>query len=157
MQSTMNFRLPQPGEGLLLGGELETGDLAKIVDYLKPLGYKFYAANPEVKNHLEATSKEGDVKVEVVDFPKEDKRALREVFQSNDIRGVFNLAKRRASSLIDEDYVMRRNAVDFGVPLFMEPKTAVLFAQCMSEKLPKQEGIPSEVKRWSEWIGGKPL
>jgi len=27
----------------------------------------------------------------------------------------------------------------------------------MSEKLPKGEGIPSEVRRWSEFIGGKPL
>ena len=50
--------------------------------------------------------------------------------------------------------VMRRNAVDFGVPLFMEPKTALLFAQCMNAKLPKQEGIPPEVRRWSEFIGG---
>ncbi|KAK1918608.1 hypothetical protein P3342_001527 [Pyrenophora teres f. teres] len=52
---------------------------------------------------------------------------------------------------------MRRNAVDFGVPLFMEPKTAVLFAQCMSEKLPKKEGIPSEVRSWSDFVGGRPL
>jgi len=27
----------------------------------------------------------------------------------------------------------------------------------MSVKLPKQEGIPAEVRRWSEFIGGKPL
>ncbi|EGY22746.1 carbamoyl-phosphate synthase arginine-specific large chain [Verticillium dahliae VdLs.17] len=51
---------------------------------------------------------------------------------------------------MDVDYVMRRNAVDFGVPLFMEPK-------CMAEKLPRPEGIPSEVRRWSDFIGGKPL
>ena len=51
-----------------------------------------------------------------------------------------------------------RNAVDFGVPLFMEPRTAVLFAQCMSEKLPKKAGeMPGEVRRWSDFIGGKPL
>ncbi|KAF2771950.1 carbamoyl-phosphate synthase large subunit [Teratosphaeria nubilosa] len=158
MQSTMNFRLPLPGEGLLFGGDIETEDLAKIVDYVNPLGYKLYAANNAVKDHLEKRSEDGSVKVEAIEFPKEDKRALREVFQKYDIRGVFNLAKRRASSLVDEDYVMRRNAVDFGVPLFMEPRTAVLFAQCMSEKLPKKEGeIPSEVRRWSDFIGGKPL
>ena len=122
MQSTMNFRLPQPGEGLLFGGDVETPDLAKIVDYLNPLGYKLFAANDEVKQHLESQSKDGSVSVEVIEFPKEDKRALREVFQKYDIRGVFNLAKRRASSMVDEDYVMRRNAVDFGVPLFMEPR-----------------------------------
>jgi carbamoyl-phosphate synthase large subunit len=39
----------------------------------------------------------------------------------------------------------------------MEPKTAVLFAQCMSVKLPKVEGVPAEVRRWSDFIGGKPL
>ncbi|SMR52987.1 unnamed protein product [Zymoseptoria tritici ST99CH_1E4] len=157
MQSTMNFRLPLPGEGLLFGGDTSTPDLGKIVDYLTPLGYKLFAANEEVKAHLESTSKDGSVSVQVIEFPKEDKRALREVFEQYDIKGVFNLAKRRASSMVDEDYVMRRNAVDFGVPLFMEPRTAVLFAQCMSEKLPKGEGIPSEVRRWSDFIGGKPL
>ena len=46
------------------------------------------------------------------------------MFEKNDIRGCFNLAKYRASGLFDEDYVMRRNAVDFGVPLFMEPKVS---------------------------------
>lgn len=196
-QSMMNFRVPVPGEGLLFGGSTEIPELARIVDYLHPLGFKFFAANEDVKSFLEGRSRDGSVKVEVIEFPKEDKRALRDVFAKYDIRGVFNLAKVRASSLIDEDYVMRRNAVDFGVPLFMEPKvslsfspharllhaskihmrlpdaaaepamyvrstdlrvqTAVLFAQCMSEKLPKEEGIPGEVKRWSEWIGGKPL
>jgi len=126
MQSTMNFRLPNPGEGLLFGGDVSKPELAKIVDYLKPLGYKLFAANPEVKKHLEEASADGSTTVEVIEFPKEDKRALREVFQKYDIRGVFNLAKARASSLVDEDYVMRRNAVDFGVPLFMEPKVRSL-------------------------------
>ena len=124
MQSTMNFRLPMPGEGLLFGGDTSTTNLGAIVDYLNPLGYKLYAANDEVKKHLESASKDGSVSVEVIEFPKEDKRALREVFEKYDIRGVFNLAKRRASSMVDEDYVMRRNAVDFGVPLFMEPRVS---------------------------------
>lgn len=124
MQSTMNFRLPLPGEGLLFGGDTSTPDLATIVDFLNPLGYRLFAANEEVKRHLEEGSQDGSVKVEVIEFPKDDKRALREVFEKYDIRGVFNLAKRRASSMVDEDYVMRRNAVDFGVPLFMEPRVS---------------------------------
>jgi len=122
VQSTMNFRLPLPGEGLLFGGDTESGYLVQVAKYVHPLGYKFYAANNEVKQLLESNT-EG-ISVEVIEFPKEDKRALREVFEKYDIRGVFNLAKYRASSLVDEDYVMRRNAVDFGVPLFMEPKVS---------------------------------
>ncbi|KAI1804031.1 putative carbamoyl-phosphate synthase arginine-specific large chain [Daldinia bambusicola] len=156
LQSAMNFRVPEPGEGILLGGETSKPWLTQVVDYLSPLGYKFYAAGQDVKQFIESTTKD-KVAVEVIEFPKEDKRALREVFQKYDIRGVFNLALARAKTTTDVDYVMRRNAVDFGVPLFMEPQTAMLFAQCMNEKLPRKEGIPSEVRRWSEFLGGKPL
>lgn len=124
LQSTMNFRMPEPGEGLLFGGNTSKPELSEIVNYLKPLGYKLFAASEAVKEHLESTAKDG-VSVEVIEFPKEDKRALREVFKKYDIRGVFNLASQRATTLLDEDYVMRRNAVDFGVPLFMEPKVCL--------------------------------
>ena len=123
LQSTMNFRMPEPGEGLLLGGDVSKPELAAIVEHLRPLKYKLFAADPGVKQHLESTAKD-QVSVEVIEFPKEDKRALREVFQKYDIRGVFNLASQRGRTLLDEDYVMRRNAVDFGVPLFMEPKVS---------------------------------
>ncbi|KAK3311261.1 uncharacterized protein B0T15DRAFT_482330 [Chaetomium strumarium] len=156
VQSAMNFRVPEPGEGLLFGGELSKKWLTTVVDYLAPLGYKLYAADQEVKQHLESTCKH-KINVELIEFPKEDKRTLREVFKKYDIRGVFNLAQARGKTVMDVDYVMRRNAVDFGVPLFMEPQTAMLFAQCMSEKLPRPGGIPSEVRRWSDFIGGKPL
>ncbi|PWY74582.1 carbamoyl-phosphate synthase [Aspergillus sclerotioniger CBS 115572] len=152
LQSTMNFRVPEAGEGILLGGDINNPALAQIVEYLQPLDFKFFAASPAVKEHLEAAAK---VPVQVIEFPKEDKRALREVFQKYNIRGTFNLAKTRGKTLLDEDYVMRRNAVDFGVPLFMETKTALLFAQAMSQKLPRAEGIPSEVRTWSDFTGGK--
>ncbi|KIX01803.1 carbamoyl-phosphate synthase arginine-specific large chain [Rhinocladiella mackenziei CBS 650.93] len=151
LQSTMNFRIPEPGEGILLGGSTELPELPQIVEYLQPLGYKFYAASQDVKQHLEKSG----ASIEVIEFPKTDKNELRKVFQKYDIKGVFNIAKSRGKTLMDEDYVMRRNAVDFGVPLFMEPKTALLFAQCMNAKLPRQEGIPSEVKSWSEFAGSK--
>lgn len=121
LQSTMNFRMPEPGEGLLFGGDTSKSELSDIVNYLNPLGYKLLAASSAIKAHLESTAKD-NVSVEVIEFPKEDKSALREVFQKYDIRGVFNLASQRAKTLLDQDYVMRRNAVDFGVPLFMEPK-----------------------------------
>ena len=123
MQSSMNFRMPEPGEGLLFGGELKKDWLTKIVDYLSPLGYKLFAADAEVKQFIESTSKD-KVNVEVIEFPKEDKRALRDVFKKYDIRGVFNLALARGKTQTDVDYVMRRNAVDFGVPLFMEPQVS---------------------------------
>lgn len=127
VQATMNFRMPEPGEGLLFGGDVGYSELSAIVDYLSPLGYKLFAADQAVKQHLESAAK-GNISVEVVEFPVTDKRALREVFQKHDIRGVFNLARQRANDMVDKDYVMRRNAVDFGVPLFMEPKVSIFKA-----------------------------
>lgn len=124
LQSTMNFRLPLPGEGLLFGGDVSKPQLAGIVNFLKPLGYKFFAADKEVKAHL-GSAAQGGCHVQVIEFPTTDKRALREVFKEYDIRGVFNLANARADSLVDQDYVMRRNAVDFGVPLFMEAQVCL--------------------------------
>ncbi|CAK7199604.1 carbamoyl-phosphate synthase (glutamine-hydrolyzing) cpa2 [Sporothrix eucalyptigena] len=157
VQSAMNFRVPQIGEGLLFGGETVDKDwLSKVINFVGPMGYKLYAAEPRVKEYLEAQSKT-PIDVQVIEFPTEDKRQLREVFAKYDIRGVFNLAKARGKTVQDVDYVMRRNAVDFGVPLFMEPNTAILFAQCMSEKLPLAEGTPAEVRPWADFIGGKPL
>ena len=126
LQSTMNFRLPEPGEGLLFGGDITKTTLANIVDCVSPLGYKLYAAEQEVKEYIESTAK-NNVTVEVIAFPTDDKRALRETFKKHDIRGVFNLAAARAKTIQDVDYVMRRNAVDFGVPLFMEPRVSITF------------------------------
>jgi len=155
IQSTMNFKVPQPGSGLLFGGNLNKPEIKKILEYLTPMGYKFFAADPAFAQGLRKLVP--GVKVEAIEFPKTDKRKLREVFEAHGIKGCFNLADKRAEDLLDVDYVMRRNAVDFNVPLFMEPKTAQLFAQCLSEKLPLAGGIPGEVRRWSEFIGGKPL
>lgn len=121
LQSTMNFKVPEPGKGLLFGGDLTKDSLTKIVDFLSPLGYKLYAADNQVKDFLESSSKK-PVTVEVIEFPIENKQALREVFEKYEIKGVFNLALARGKTTQDVDYVMRRNAVDFGVPLFMEPK-----------------------------------
>lgn len=124
LQSTMNFRVPEPGEGLLFGGDITKQSLTRIIDYLSPLGYNLYAADAHVKNFLETSSK-NNVSVEVIEFPTDNKQALREVFQKYDIKGVFNLALTRGKTTQDVDYVMRRNAVDFGVPLFMEPKVCL--------------------------------
>ena len=163
MQSTMNFNLPMPGQGILFGGDLTNDKLAKVAETVSGLGYKFYTASQPVADYLQSHVSEP---VEIIDFPKTDKRALREIFQANKIGAVFNLARARAEDLLDEDYVMRRNAIDFAIPLFNEPNTSQLFASCLKAKIgdkvkfdtvPESVVVPKEVQRWSEFIGGKPV
>ncbi|ODV79886.1 carbamoyl-phosphate synthase arginine-specific large chain [Suhomyces tanzawaensis NRRL Y-17324] len=163
IQSTMNFSVPQPGQGLLFGGDLTNDKLGNVAKTVSGLGYKFFAASSPVAEYLNNYVSES---VEILDFPKTDKRALREIFQEHKIGGVINLAKARAEDLLDEDYVMRRNAIDFGIALFNEPNTSQLFAECLKvkigtkqpfDKVPEEVVVPGEVQRWSEFIGGKPV
>lgn len=163
IQSTMNFNVPHPGTGILFGGDLTNDKLGNVASTVSGLGYNFYSASPEVAEYL---SKYISENVEVIDFPKDNKRLLREIFQDKDIKAVFNLARARAEHLLDEDYVMRRNAIDFGIPLFNEPNTTLLFAQCLKakiadktkfEEIPASVVVPDEVQRWSEFLGGKPV
>ncbi|WPK25396.1 hypothetical protein PUMCH_002709 [Australozyma saopauloensis] len=163
IQSTMNFNVPHPGTGILFGGDLTNDKLGNVAKTVSGLGYNFFVATEDVAQYL---AKYVEEPVEVIEFPKTDKRALREIFQKHQVSAVFNLARARAESLLDEDYVMRRNAIDFGIPLFNEPNTTLLFAQCLKEKIgtktkfeviPESVEIPGEVKRWSEFLGGKPV
>lgn len=163
IQSTMNFNVPLPPSGILFGGDLSKNYLGEVVKYVAPLGYKLYATNEDTKKYLETFSK--GVSVELIEFPKNDKRKLRELFQAKDISTVFNLAAKRAESLEDVDYIMRRNAIDFALPLFNEPQTAMLFAKAMSLKIAekvkvlesKDVIVPHEVRTWSEYLHCKPI
>lgn len=64
----MNFRMPEPGKGLLFDGDVTKDYLTKIVDYVSALGYKLYAAEEDVKKFLELSTK-NKASVEVIEFP----------------------------------------------------------------------------------------
>ncbi|EPX71258.1 arginine specific carbamoyl-phosphate synthase Arg4 [Schizosaccharomyces octosporus yFS286] len=153
LQSVQNFKIPLPGQGILLGGNRP--ELKEIAADLQKLGYKLYSADKEVSKELSPTE------AEVIEFPVDDKRALRAVFEKYNVACVFNLASARGKDIYDKDYVMRRNAVDFNVTLINDPNCAKLFVDSLKQKLPEamseQKAMPSEVKRWSDWIGSHDL
>jgi len=132
IQSTQNFKVPKPGNGILLGGDTTKPELFTVAKALSELGYKLFAVSTDVKQALE--EKVEGVSVEIIEFPKTDKRKLREVFQKYEIDAVINLASERGKTQLDEDYVMRRNSVDFNVPLVNDPKVPSLvpLATCRS-------------------------
>ncbi|BGO94662.1 hypothetical protein NBRC10512_004908 [Rhodotorula toruloides] len=160
LASTNGFRVPQANSGVLLGGDVNCPQLATVAKGLSELGFKLYCSSSVVEEHLNALP---HVKAEKIFFPLKDKRKLREVFDEYEIQSVINLAKARGKDTVDEDYVARRNAVDFGVPLINNPLLAELYVQALSRKMKKgevgkannyEEGrIPSEVQPWSQWIG----
>jgi hypothetical protein len=54
----------------------------------------------------------------------------------------------RPTSTEDENYLVRRLAVDFGVPLINDSKCALLF----TEALPLRSQLKAGVKRWAEYV-----
>ena len=131
--STTGFRVPLAHKGVLLGGDTTTPELSTIAMKLCNLGFKLYCSNADVETFLNGLP---HVSAKRIWFPLKDKRKLREVFDDYEIQFVINLAKYRAPSVTDEDYVARRNAVDFGLPLLNEPKTALLFVETLEHKMP---------------------
>lgn len=156
--STNGFRVPQAGSGVLIGGDVHSPQMASVAKGLAELGFKLFCSSTEVEAYLNENQ---IAKVERIFFPLKDKRKLRTVFEEHDIQSVINLAKARGRDTVDEDYVARRNAVDFGIPLINNPKLAQLWVEALAKKIPKGgleryvEGrIPSEVRPWSDFMGG---
>jgi carbamoyl-phosphate synthase large subunit len=155
--STTGFKIPQASSGVLIGGDTRTPEMAQIAKILIDCGFKLYCSSVDVETFLNGLPYVGAKRIF---FPTKDKRKLREVFDEYDIQCVINLARARGTSATDEDYVARRNAVDFGLPLLNNPRTALLFVESLARKIPQgglrkyEEGrMPSEVRSWSEFVG----
>jgi carbamoyl-phosphate synthase large subunit len=103
--STTGFKIPRAGSGVLVGGDINKPEMAKIAKQLTDLGFKLYCSSPIVEEYLNAVPY---VHVKRILFPTNDKRKLREVFDEYEIQSVINLAKARADTFTDEDYVARR-------------------------------------------------
>lgn len=161
--STTGFKIPQAHSGVLIGGDINKPEFYDIAKGLSNLGFKLFCTSNEVE---QAISDMGPyvIKAKKIFFPTKDKRKLHQVFEEHDIQMVINLSKSRGRDTVDEDYVARRNAVDFGLPLINNAKLGKLFVEALAKKMPlgglekysPDRKIPSEVKPWSEWVGGHP-
>lgn len=163
LQSTMNFTVPLPGEGILLGGdEYNIKHLQNITKILSKLGYKLFVVDAEIKSHLDSFTTEGNA-INLITFPLNDRSAVRQLFFGNNVKTTFNLTKTAATSTDDKNYIMRRNAIDFGIPLFNEPNNARLFTEALELKIHDKlkflkslettsEIIPENVKSWDEFV-----
>ncbi|KAF9451498.1 carbamoyl-phosphate synthase [Macrolepiota fuliginosa MF-IS2] len=157
--STTGFKVPKANSGVLIGGDVAKPQMAKIAKQLQGLGFKLYCSSPIVEEYLNNIPY---VTARRIFFPKADKRKLREVFDEFEIQCVINIARQRGQTFTDEDYVARRNAVDFGLPLLNNAQTAQLFVEALAKKIPQgglrgyTEGrIPSEVRSWREFVGSR--
>ncbi|KAG1746493.1 hypothetical protein EDB19DRAFT_2023429 [Suillus lakei] len=145
--STTGFKVPRLNSGVLIGGDITKPEMATVAKELLHLGFKLYCSSPEVET---ASSS-----------PRPTSAKLREVFDEYEIQCVINLAKARGTGFTDEDYVARRNAVDFGLPVAATtPVVQQLWVEALGKKIAQggltkyTEGkIPPEVRSWREFVG----
>ncbi|KAG5456957.1 MAG: hypothetical protein BJ554DRAFT_3154 [Olpidium bornovanus] len=164
VQSTNGFRLPRPGNTVLVGIDerSDPSDVLHVARTFSTLGHQVAAADDLTAKFLSpplpATA------VRLVSLPFKDKRALRDAFCRERIDMVVNLARTRTSSTGDRNYQMRRAAVDFGLPLVNDAKCARLLAdsleaaRCRGRAYGRAvaEGgaaarVPSEVRSWEDF------
>ena len=103
--STTGFKVPRPGSGVLIGGDISKPEMVSISKQLTELGFKLYCSSPVVEEFLNNIPY---VTAKRIMFPKADKRKLREVFDEYEIQCVINLSRSRGVDFVDEDYVARR-------------------------------------------------
>lgn len=77
-----------------------------------------------------------------------DRKQARKAMGDAGIDMVVNVARRKPTSVDDTHFLMRRLAVDFGIPLVNDSKCAVLFADALAQK----RVLKDSVKSWDEYL-----
>ncbi|KAI8051313.1 hypothetical protein BDF22DRAFT_693127 [Syncephalis plumigaleata] len=154
IQSTTGFRLPVTGHGVLLGRDHLTSndDFVHVARVLNTtLGHPLFTDVQETADYLPASNPMRSNYLSL-----SDKRALQKELKAHQIDFCINLARDRPTTTADPNYGMRRAAVDFGIPLVNDAKCARLFVDALAKKHASNEtskqGIPSEVRSWSDFV-----
>ncbi|MDR2150095.1 MAG: carbamoyl-phosphate synthase (glutamine-hydrolyzing) large subunit [Spirochaetaceae bacterium] len=128
---------------------LSTGPLADKVDFLDSvkklpgMGYELYASRGTAKFLAKH-----NVPVSLLYWPLEKKEPnIAQYIQNRDIDLVINIPKNNHKTELKNDYLIRRMAIDFDIPLFTNIKVAKEFIDALTYK--RKTGL--EIKAWEEY------
>jgi carbamoyl-phosphate synthase large subunit len=135
--------IPHKGVFISLGGEEKKRDFLESVQMLSKLGIALYATQKTCAflraNGIEATLL---YKIHEQRYPN-----VLTYFREQKIDLAINIVDAYVKKEVDDDYAMRRYAVDHNIPLFTKIKQARLFIRAIAEK--DMESLP--VKAWNEY------
>lgn len=135
------MKLPKKNSGVLIGGDVHKPEMASIARSLSDLGFNLYCSSKEIEQFIATLPYVR--KAKRVEFPLKDKRRLHQVFEDHEIQLVINLAKARGKDVLDEDYVARRNAVDFGIMMYVRFPSHLLCNKLKSVPQDQQRSMRS--------------
>ena len=139
----VGFELPKKNILLSTGTVKDKADLLESVRKLKEMGYELYATLGTHK-FLE----QNGIKNMMLNWPldKKEPNALT-YLKEKKIDFVVNIPKSYEEEELENDYLIRRAAVDFNIPLITNVQNAKLFVDSISKL--KMEDL--KVKEWDEY------
>lgn len=129
---------------LISSGTIESKtELLESTRQLLKIGIKFYAT-PGTAKFMEANG----IPVETLDWPLNGKSPnAADYIKSGKIDLVINIPKNYQEEELTNDYIIRRTAVDFKIPLITNRQLAMRLAEALVNKNPLQ----LEAKSWDEY------
>lgn len=129
---------------LISSGTIESkSELLESTGHMVKLGIKFYATPGTAK-----FMKSNNIEVEEVEWPSSRKKPNAvDLIKSNKIDLVINIPKNFQQDELTNDYLVRRTAVDYKIPLITNRQLAMRLAEALANKNP----LNLEVKGWDEY------
>ena len=140
---SVGFRLPRKNILLSTGPLDSKADFINSTRMLEGMGYKFYATQGTAD-----FMKANGIEAKVLHWPLEDAEPnTLSYIADGKIDLVINIPKNIEKEELDNDYLIRRRAVDFNVPLI----TDLQLAKRLAEAMDKVSVEDLEVKSWKEY------
>ncbi len=141
---SVGYRIPKK-KVLLSTGPLE--DKVEFLDSarkLREMGYELYASRGTAKFLTN-----GGVPTTPLNWPLESKEPnIATMIRKREVDMVINVPKNNRETELKNDYIIRRMAVDFDVPLFTNIKVAKQFTDALAYQ--REKGL--EIKAWEEYV-----
>lgn len=140
---SVGYRMPEKTVLISSGPAKSKAELLQPAKELVENGFKIYATGGSQK-YLE----ENGVEAELLYWPDEDKQPNTLTYlREKKIDLVINIPKNLSKAELDNDYTIRRGAVDFNIPLLTNTRLATAFINAICRK--KLEDIT--IKSWCEY------
>jgi len=140
---SVEFKFPKKTILLSTGPVDSKADFLASTRILRDMGYRFYATRGTAD-----FMKENNIDAEVLYWPLEEKEPNTLTYISEGkIDLVINIPKNIEKVELDNDYLIRRKAVDFNVPLITNLQLAKRFVEAISRTAPEN----LKIKSWDEY------
>jgi len=134
---SVGYKVPEKAILLSTGPARSKVELLNSAKALKEKGYRLYATRG-TQQFLENAG----VEAEVAYWPDEDKSPNTiELIQSREVDLVVNIPKDLSKDELNNDYSIRRTAVDYNIPLLTNSRLASAFILAFCRIKPEEMGI----------------